>query len=227
MSAALDISPPSQLIEPEAVSALPELLPLTADRKLLCLKVLVETGGNISHAAQLLGTTRQNIHRWVQTDPVFAELFHDAIEAGTDNLEERAYYRASETSDRLMEFLLRARRPERYRDNPRGEADLDLDVSALASLLRAVCERARQLQVDQAGQLDHVGQVAAIGDGHSESSAVIDVVPMGQVDQAAQSGSLSASGASGSGQPSSPPTIATATDSNPQPRPANKRRYHT
>lgn len=179
MSALVEISAPtesSQPIEPQVVSTPSEMLPLSAERKAIFLSTLVTTGGNITRAADLIGMSRQNVLRWVQTDPVFAELFHDAIEAGTDHLEEAAYNRALSNSDRIMEFLLRARRPEKYRDNPRGEVDIDIDVSALANLLRAVCERARAMQSESA--MGQVGQLA-VGSGggplSSSAATIIDV----------------------------------------------------
>jgi hypothetical protein len=160
MSTTLDTSTLSQPLEPQVVTALPELLPLTAERKLLCVDVLIRTGGNISKAAELLGTTRQNIHRWAQTDPVFRELFEHALEYGTDNLEESYYNRALSGSDRATEFLLRARRPEKYSPQQGVDNDplADSDISRLgASLLNSMIEASarmresaqQQAQVDQ------------------------------------------------------------------------------
>ena len=188
MSATLDIAQPTQPLEPQIVTDSPQLLPLTAERKLLCVDVLVRTGGNISKAAELLGTTRQNIHRWAQTDPAFRELFEHALEYGTDNLEESYYQRAISGSDRATEFLLKARRPEKYRDVQVGEPPVTGATIAteVVSLLVQLAERNRaaqlnaQLGVD--GPVDHVqlagessvGQV----DGPSSSSSsqpIIDV----------------------------------------------------
>lgn len=142
-----------QAIEPQVVNTSSAMLPLSAERKEILLKAVVRTGGNITRAARLLGTTRQNIYRWAQTDPVFAELFNEALEAGTDNLEERVYERAMDTSDRLAEFLLRARRPEKYRETYKLETDItSVNLDQLAeSFLNACTEAARRRQ-EQAAQ---------------------------------------------------------------------------
>lgn len=152
MSAVVDATESPQVQLPHQLTAAPELLPLTAERKLLCLEVLEKTGGNLSQAAKLLGTTRQNIHRWLQTDPAFAQLFDEVMEAGTENLEERYYTRAMSHSDRAAEFLLRARRPEKYRDvAPSVEGASGGEIAhEVVALLVALAERNRAAQAEQA-----------------------------------------------------------------------------
>lgn len=175
IAASVNVSPGVQVIELETVAATPEMLPLTAERKTIFLNTLIETGGNMSKAATLLGMTRHNVYRWVQSDPVFAELYEHALEHGTDNLEERAYVRAMDTSDRMMELLLKARRPEKYREQYKVEMESNLsavDVSRLGdSLLAAMMQasaRMREAQVDQ--QQVQGEQPLAITDGPSAPS---------------------------------------------------------
>jgi len=164
-AAIVDVAIPSQSIEPQVVTESAQLLPLTAERKLLCVDVLVRTGGNISKAAELLGTTRQNIHRWAQTDPVFRELFEHALEFGTDNLEESYYERAMKGSDRATEFLLKARRPEKYRDVQSSQTDVNTEViaSGIVNMLQSLVERHRQQQASASAQVVQEAQLLSTG----------------------------------------------------------------
>ena len=151
-STAVDIAETEQVEPFQTLAVAAQLMPLTAERKLLCAEVLVRTGGNISKAAELLGTTRQNIHRWAQSDPAFRELFEHALEYGTDNLEESYYNRALSGSDRATEFLLRARRPEKYNPQAGGsEAEVlnPSDVDRLgAALLTAMMEASARMRAE-------------------------------------------------------------------------------
>ncbi len=92
-------------------------------------------GLSVAHAAGKAGFTRQAAYLRRKNDLEFAQAWNDAIEQGTDVLEDAATVRAvrgvekpvfqqgkqvgtiREYSDILMIFLLKARRPEKYRDN--------------------------------------------------------------------------------------------------------------
>ena len=70
-------------------------------------------------AAEVAGVNRTSVYRWLEHDAEFAVGFHQAEEASTERLEREAYHRATrrrQPSDALLIFLLKARRPERYRD---------------------------------------------------------------------------------------------------------------
>jgi hypothetical protein len=58
-------------------------------------------------------------------DPEFAQAWDQAIEAGTDALEDAARKRAMRSSDSLLQFILKSRRPHKYRENIRVELDDD------------------------------------------------------------------------------------------------------
>jgi hypothetical protein len=60
---------------------------------------------------------RQTYYDWINTDPVFKAMAESAIEDGTDMLEDIARERASNDSDTLLIFLLKGRRPDKFRDN--------------------------------------------------------------------------------------------------------------
>lgn len=53
---------------------------------------------------------------WRRDDPTFAVAADSAIDEGTDYLEDKARDRAVKDSDTLMIFLLKARRPDKYRE---------------------------------------------------------------------------------------------------------------
>jgi hypothetical protein len=74
----------------------------------------LELGSSEAIAAQIAGAKLRNFRKWRSEDPDFAEDWADAVEAGTDYLEDEAVKRAVKKSDPLMMFMLKARRPEKY-----------------------------------------------------------------------------------------------------------------
>lgn len=74
----------------------------------------LEVGASLSRAAEAAGGRLSNFRRWRSDDPNFAEDWDDAIEAGTDYMEDAAVQRAVKKSDPLMMFMLKARRPDKY-----------------------------------------------------------------------------------------------------------------
>ena len=98
------------------------------------LDVLRQTGGNVSRACAAIDLTRTRAYEWRAADPLFAEAWDEAVELGTDELEEEARRRAfrgvdepvfyqgevcgeiRKYSDTLLIFLLKGRRPEKYRE---------------------------------------------------------------------------------------------------------------
>lgn len=89
-------------------------------------------GASISAACKVQGIDRSTYYKWRKDDPDFAQRADDAIEDGTDLLEDIAFERASQTSDTLIQVLLKARRPRKYKDNQSveitGNADAPLKV---------------------------------------------------------------------------------------------------
>ena len=94
--------------------------------------------GNITRAAALAGIERRLIYRWRDDDPDFAQRMLEAEQQATEVLEAEAWRRAvegspyrrtsywrgepvgvdekTEYSDSLMTLLLKARKPDTYRD---------------------------------------------------------------------------------------------------------------
>lgn len=96
------------------------------------IEAFMETA-SVSGACRELGIQRSSAYRRRQADEAFALAWADADEAITDALEEEAYRRAvkgveeprtvagkevavKRFSDRLLEMMLKARRPEKYRE---------------------------------------------------------------------------------------------------------------
>lgn len=94
--------------------------------------------GNISYAAKAAKVTRTYVHDLKKTDVEFAALWADALDEAADALEKAAWQRATkgvkktksfyhqgervgedvitEYSDTLLMFLLKATRPEKFRE---------------------------------------------------------------------------------------------------------------
>ena len=136
MSTALE----SQIAENSTVLPSKVAFPLSAEAKRMFLDALLVTGGNITKAAGIAGCTRQNVLRWRDTDPAFAEEFEETLEYTTENLEEAAYLRALKSSDVLIQFLLKARRPEKYRENIKLDTEMSLTDGSSEKLAAAVVE---------------------------------------------------------------------------------------
>jgi transposase-like protein len=76
-------------------------------------------GGSVARACRSVGMARANPYRWLENSEEFSDQFAIAKEFGVQRLEDWALSRAMDQdspSDRLTEFLLKAARPEVYRD---------------------------------------------------------------------------------------------------------------
>lgn len=95
--------------------------------------------GTVTAAADIAGINKKTAYRWRDSDKEFAEAWDDALEIGTDGLEREAIRRArdgltkpvfqggkrvgevQEYSDTLLIFMLKARRPDKYRERVSAE----------------------------------------------------------------------------------------------------------
>lgn len=77
--------------------------------------VALTAKGTISGACRAVGVSYHTVQKW-KKDPKFLDFMEQATEVIADTLEEAAYQRALEGSDRLLIMLLRALRPRKYAD---------------------------------------------------------------------------------------------------------------
>jgi hypothetical protein len=77
---------------------------------------LLSEFGNVSAACAGAGISRFTAYKYRHADPYFAQQWQAAADLGLDGLEDMARARASTISDTLMIFLLKAGRPEKYRE---------------------------------------------------------------------------------------------------------------
>src|SRR5579863_6501592 len=107
------------------ISALSKLNPETRQR--FC--SILADGGSVTSAAQAIDVSRAALYKARDADPEFAAAWDEAIESGTDALEDEAVRRAKNSSDTLLIFLLKARRPERFKDRVATEHSGAVGVS--------------------------------------------------------------------------------------------------
>lgn len=102
------------------------------------LRVLADTC-NVSEACRTANIGRTTAYEWREADPSFAAAWKDAEEAAADKLEREAWRRAvegtdkpvtfqgvitatyKEYSDRMLEILLKAHRPEKFVEKSKVE----------------------------------------------------------------------------------------------------------
>lgn len=85
------------------------------------LQVLSDTC-NVSEAARAAGIGRASAYDWRGKDPDFAKAWDEAEQEAVDKLEKVAWDRATAgVSDRMLELLLKAHRPERFKDRVLNE----------------------------------------------------------------------------------------------------------
>ena len=108
-------------------------------------------GGSILRACELSGMSRSNPYRWSKED-TFSEALSEAKESGVQRLEDWALHRATDQenpSDRLVEFLLKAHRPEVYRE--RVDHRIAGSVEHRKRIILDNIEEARVLEVEPNG----------------------------------------------------------------------------
>lgn len=112
----------------------------------------LELGASISQAAAAAGGTVAEFRGWKRADPNFSADWDEAIESGTDFIEDVALERALKKSDPLMMMILRARRPEKY--NPSSKLELSGGISvegAKAKLLNKLAKLQAEAEVLETG----------------------------------------------------------------------------
>lgn len=127
---------------------------ITHPKKRAMLAAIEETAC-IVKAAVIAEVPRRTHYQWHKDDPQYRAAVAVAVERGADVLEAEARRRALEGveepvgwyqgtaggvvtkySDTLLIFLLKAARPEKFRDNLRVEGDLSLSLASAMAAIR-------------------------------------------------------------------------------------------
>lgn len=98
------------------------------ERKRKRFLTMVSDGYSIARAAEGAKIARQTAYNWRREDADFARAWDEAWQQGCDVLEEVAQDRAVDKSDLLLIFLMKGRRPDRYRDNVKHESDVRVTI---------------------------------------------------------------------------------------------------
>jgi hypothetical protein len=106
---------------------------------------LLATSCNVTLSARGAGVERMTAYRHYELFPDFARAWDDAKDAAVEVLEAEAWQRARKQSDTLMIFLLKAHKPEKYREqfdlNVRKLSDEDLIAAVTGALAGNVAAR--------------------------------------------------------------------------------------
>ena len=81
----------------------------------------LRNSGNVRASCQAAGVSRKHAYTTRQNDEEFQAQWNDAMEDAIEYLEAIARQRAATSSDTLLIFLLKAHRPEKYRETVRQE----------------------------------------------------------------------------------------------------------
>lgn len=89
---------------------------------------------NVSAASRAAGFGRSAAYQWRNEDSEFAMEWDEAIEESIDSLEQVAFERAKDQSDRMLEILLKAHRPDKYVEKRLVEHSGDMTVRKATDL---------------------------------------------------------------------------------------------
>jgi hypothetical protein len=85
---------------------------------------------NVSAACRAAKISRNAAYMWRDEDETFAAAWADALEEAIEDLEQVAWERAKDQSDRMMEILLKAHRPDKYVERKLVGSDPDNPLPA-------------------------------------------------------------------------------------------------
>ena len=147
---------------------------------------------NVAAACRSAGIPRRTVYDWRGADPDFARKWDDALDDGIDLLEavlhrrafegteKPVYYKGEQVgttrhySDALAMFLLRAHRPERYRDNYRAPAP----APAAAATVSGAPAAAAMAVTAAAARVPNATATATMAGVSAGSDAPADAPPM-------------------------------------------------
>jgi hypothetical protein len=109
---------------------------LTPTKKETFLTELAD-GQSVTAASKAIGLSRQAMYKQRDNDEVLAQAWDDAVESGTDELEDVLIQRAKDGDTTALIFALKGRRPEKWKDRVSTEHSGSLAIrheDALAQL---------------------------------------------------------------------------------------------
>jgi len=95
---------------------------------------VLASGRSIGSACRAAGIARQTYYEWRELHEDFRAMTDEAYEDGTDHFEDVAADRAEDRSDAMLIAILKARRPDRYRETQKHELSGRVD-SALTVVI--------------------------------------------------------------------------------------------
>ena len=104
---------------------------LTAEKRERFCSILAD-GSSVTAAAKAIDVSRASLYSARALDPEFAAAWDEAIESGTDTLEDGAVKRAKNSSDPLLMFLLKGRRPEKFKDRSAVDSTVKAEMKLTA-----------------------------------------------------------------------------------------------
>jgi hypothetical protein len=95
----------------------------------------IAAGRSVTAACDAAGYGRRTIYEHREKDPEFRAAWDDALEAGTDRLEDKVYEKAEAgLSDTLAIFTLKGRRPQKWSDKHQVQVDARLVTADVSDL---------------------------------------------------------------------------------------------
>jgi hypothetical protein len=93
---------------------------------------------NVAASCRAANIGRSAAYQWRKEDDEFAAAWSEAEETAADMLEQVAWDRATgvDKSDRMLEILLKAHRPDKFTDRSKVEHTIDADMAAVLNQAR-------------------------------------------------------------------------------------------
>jgi hypothetical protein len=109
------------------MSQLSEVVGVPADRRSMFLRELCRSPV-VGRAARYAGLALSSLYRLKREDERFSAAWDEALTRAVDDIEQVAIDRALEKSDKLLEMILKAKRPQEYRER------VDVQVAAVGRI---------------------------------------------------------------------------------------------
>ena len=124
----------------------------------------------MSYSANAAGGSARIFKRWREDDEDFSKDWDEAIEEGTDYIEDTATTRALTKSDALMAMILKARRPDKY--DRGGKLELSGGINVEGSRAKLLNRIARIQAAGAVASSSGKEEPQALGDQSSEMPAL-------------------------------------------------------